>query len=81
MGQALSLLWKPLVPSLECLKAWTLTPMAYSSDEDDEGRRPLASIGGSFEHNEHLYKSRHLDILCCSKIEAKLVYLMYYFSL
>lgn len=55
--------------------------MVYFFDEDDEGRRFLALIGGFFEYNEYLYKSRYLDILCCFKIEVKFVYLMYYFSL
>lgn len=52
--------------------------MVYSSDE---GRKPLASIGDSFEHSQDLCENRHLDLLCCSKIEEKFLYLMCYCSI
>lgn len=43
----------------------------------DKGWSPLASTGSSSKHNQDVYKSRHLALLCYSKIEVKLVYLMH----
>lgn len=52
MGQGPSLPRRPLA-SLESLKAHS------HGDSSGEGRSPVAWTGGSFEHSQDLYKTRH----------------------
>lgn len=56
IGQALALSWKPLMPRLKPGKAHS------HGCSSDEGRRSLASRGGSFEYNEDIYENRHSGV-------------------